>query len=159
MHNKVSRWVGCGKHRLRTFRLSPLVNNKSLSGQCETPVGQKVFFKFVHLMYHGMRRCLFVLFLSFAAARNGNSQRNYVLNSTSFKHYIDAFNHNDNELYKQLLPNDSAWIFLASAIPFFECPDKNIELTYYFRWWTFRKHIKQTATGCGFALRRMLPVV
>lgn len=104
-----------------------------------------------------MRRCLFVLFLSFTAAIKGNSQRNYVLNSTSFKHYIDAFNKNDDELYKQLLPNDSAWSFLASAIPFFECPDKNIELTYYFRWWTFRKHIKQTATG--YVVTEFLPQV
>ena len=28
-----------------------------------------------------------------------------------------------------------------------DCPDKDIEQIYYFRWWTFRKHIKQTPEG------------
>ena len=32
-------------------------------------------------------------------------------------------------------------------VPLFECPDKDIEKVYYFRWWTFRKHIKQTPAG------------
>ncbi len=24
-----------------------------------------------------------------------------------------------------------------------ECPDKDVEEIYYYRWWTYRKHIKQ----------------
>ena len=27
------------------------------------------------------------------------------------------------------------------------CPDAELEETYYFRWWTFRKHIRQTPQG------------
>ena len=28
-----------------------------------------------------------------------------------------------------------------------DCPDSILEKTYYFRWWTFRKHIKETENG------------
>ncbi|MEO7768685.1 MAG: trehalase family glycosidase, partial [Ferruginibacter sp.] len=80
-----------------------------------------------------------------------------VLKASSFKHYIDAFNRDDNELYKQYYPNNQAWDFLKNNIPFFDCPDKQLEATYYFRWWTFRKHIKRT-TG-GFVITEFLPAV
>ena len=36
---------------------------------------------------------------------------------------------------------------MKENIPFFECPDKTIERTYYFRWWTFRKHLRDTPDG------------
>ena len=32
-------------------------------------------------------------------------------------------------------------------MPLFDCPDGDFEEIYYFRWWTFRKHIKQTPDG------------
>jgi len=47
--------------------------------------------------------------------------------------------------------------FLSANIPLFECPDKQIEETYYFRWWTYRKHIKKTDTG--FVITEFLPGV
>src|SRR5262249_37403537 len=31
--------------------------------------------------------------------------------------------------------------------PLFECPDEQLTQNYYFRWWTFRKHINQTPDG------------
>lgn len=61
--------------------------------------------------------------------------------------YIDSFNTYDNEIYVQHYPNSAASEFLTKNIPRFECPDKELEQTYYFRWWTFRKHIKQTPEG------------
>ena len=70
-----------------------------------------------------------------------------VLNADSFRHYVDAFNQNDEELYTQVYANTNAWAFLKANIPLLDCPDKEIEETYYFRWWTFRKHIKQTPEG------------
>src|SRR5690606_40516549 len=30
---------------------------------------------------------------------------------------------------------------------FRSCPDSAIEETYYFRWWSYRKHIKETPSG------------
>lgn len=80
-----------------------------------------------------------------------------VLNSDSFRHYIDTFNKNDEELYTQVYANSNAWGFLKENIPLLECPDKEIEQTYYFRWWTYRKHIKQTSDG--FVITEFLPSV
>ncbi|KPK77384.1 MAG: hypothetical protein AMJ79_03400 [Phycisphaerae bacterium SM23_30] len=75
----------------------------------------------------------------------------------SFRHYIDTFNKGDEELYVQHIPNDGAWEFLKANIPLFECPDDSIERTYYFRWWTYRKHIKNTPDG--FVITEFLPNV
>lgn len=80
-----------------------------------------------------------------------------VLEAETFKHYIDTFNENDEELYVQHVPNEKAWEFLKANIPLFECPDKDFERTYYFRWWTYRKHIKKTADG--FVITEFLPKV
>ena len=80
-----------------------------------------------------------------------------VLKAESFKHYIDTFNENDEELYVQHIPNEKAWEFISANIPLFECPDKDLERTYYFRWWTYRKHIKLTPDG--FVITEFLPKV
>ena len=80
-----------------------------------------------------------------------------VLKAENFKHYIDTFNAGDRELYPQHIRNAAAWEFLARNMPLFECPDKDIEETYYFRWWTYRKHIKQTPDG--FVITEFLPPV
>ena len=71
--------------------------------------------------------------------------------------YVSLFNSEDNELYKQDIPNSDAAVFLQKNIPFFECPDKELEKTYYFRWWTYRKHIKKTPAG--FVISEFLPNV
>lgn len=71
--------------------------------------------------------------------------------------YVNQFNREDNELYKQDIPNCGASDFLRKNIPFFECPDKELEKTYYFRWWTYRKHIKKTPDG--FVITEFLPDV
>ena len=61
--------------------------------------------------------------------------------------YIDKFNINDQEIYTQLFENKDAFSFLSEQIPLIDCPDKEIEEIYYFRWWTYRKHIKETEKG------------
>lgn len=104
-----------------------------------------------------MNRFLLVLILTFILGSKSYSQENVILNPSDFRFYIEKFNEEDNELYPQYIPNNGAWKFLEKNIPFFECPDKNIETTYYFRWWTFRKHIKQTPTG--FIITEFLPAV
>lgn len=45
------------------------------------------------------------------------------------------------------IPNSNSWVWLQNNIPLFECPDREVEEIYYFRWWSFRKHIKQTSKG------------
>ncbi len=73
------------------------------------------------------------------------------------KDYIDTFNADDDELYSQEIPDSSAYDFLSDRIPLLDCPDKNIEKTYYFRWWTLRKHWKNTPEG--HILTEFLPPV
>jgi hypothetical protein len=80
-----------------------------------------------------------------------------VLNPEAFKHYIDGFNAADNELYKQAFPNSASWEFLKQNIPLFECPDPTLERTYYFRWWTYRKHLRETPDG--WVVTEFLPQV
>jgi len=46
---------------------------------------------------------------------------------------------------------------MRANVPGFECPDSAIEEIYYFRWWTFRKHLKRTPNG--FVVTEFLPEV
>lgn len=80
-----------------------------------------------------------------------------VLRPENFKHYIDLFNASDEELYPGAVRNTDAWSFLRDNIPLFECPDETLEKIYYFRWWTYRKHIKRTPDG--YLVTEFLPDV
>lgn len=80
-----------------------------------------------------------------------------VLKADDFRHCVESFNRFDDELYVQHVPNAAAWDFLKANIPLFDCPDKELEETYYFRWWTYRKHIQQTPDG--FVITEFLPKV
>lgn len=80
-----------------------------------------------------------------------------VLRAESYRYYIDSFNANDHELYPQFITNKKSWDFLSTNIPLFDCPDSMIERTYYFRWWTYRKHLKKTPDG--FVITEFLPAV
>jgi len=90
-------------------------------------------------------------------AINVVTAQNLVLKSADYKHYVDTFNLNDNELYKGYIPDSNCWDFLSENIPLLDVPDKEIEKTYYFRWWTYRKHIKLTPDG--FVITEFLPKV
>jgi hypothetical protein len=70
-----------------------------------------------------------------------------VLQPEAFRHYVDRFNADDEEHYANAFPNAEAWDFLSENIPLFACPDPDMERTYYFRWWTYRKHLKKTPEG------------
>ena len=71
--------------------------------------------------------------------------------------YIDKFNNKDVELYQQFISNAEAKTFILDNVPLIDIPDKDIEETYYFRWWTYRKHIKNTKDG--FVITEFLPEV
>ena len=60
-------------------------------------------------------------------------------------------------MVQQAISNEKSWDFLRENVPFFDYPDKEIERTYYFRWWTFRKHLKKTESG--FVITEFLPNV
>ncbi len=92
-----------------------------------------------------------------AASAEAEPAKPAVLSASTFKHYVDGFNARDVELYPQYIPNSRAWEFLRDNIPLFECPDPQLEEIYYFRWWTYRKHLKSTPDG--FIVTEFLPAV
>ena len=71
--------------------------------------------------------------------------------------YVSAFNAADDELYAQEIPNEAAFSYLLKNAPLLDCPDRELETTYYFRLWTLRKHWKQTPFG--HVLTEFLPPV
>ena len=75
----------------------------------------------------------------------------------SFQHYVAAFNQLDRETASNHIPNAMAWGWMTRNVPLFECPDKDLEEIYYFRWWSYRKHIKKTPDG--FVVTEFLPQV
>lgn len=70
-----------------------------------------------------------------------------VLNYNDFSRYTDYFNRMEDENIAQAIPNSASNEWMEQNIPLFECPQENFEEIYYFRWWSLRKHIKETPIG------------
>ena len=87
---------------------------------------------------------------SLKAGGSGESHAGCVLDTAIFKHHVDFFNTMEPENIVNDVPNRDAWAWMRDNVPLFECPDKGFEQIYYFRWWTFRKHLKQTPDGFVF---------
>lgn len=100
-------------------------------------------------------RSLFFAFMVSSCFQN--KETDALLDFDNYVHYLKEFNKKDNELYPQYIPNDSAIAFLERNIPLLDIPDSTIQKAYYFRWWTFRKHIKETPNG--FVITEFLPDV
>jgi len=79
-----------------------------------------------------------------------------ILDTRALRGHVARFNADDEELYAHI-PNRDALAFLEGNIPLFECPDEDFERTYYFRWWTYRKHVKKTPDG--YVITEFLPKV
>jgi hypothetical protein len=69
-----------------------------------------------------------------------------VLDPGNYAHYVAKFNSIDSE-HAGFIPNARAGEWIAANVPLFDCPDEQLVETYYFRWWTYRKHIKQSPQG------------
>ncbi len=80
-----------------------------------------------------------------------------ILSPDVLRDYVARFNRHDHTHFGQAISNESAADWMAGQVPLFECPDKELEEIYYFRWWTFRKHIKATPDGC--VITEFLPKV
>lgn len=66
------------------------------------------------------------------------------------KKYVIYFNAIDTEAVKNYVPNAQAFDWLAANIPLFESPDAVLEQNYYYRWWSYRKHLVKTPEGFIF---------
>ena len=97
---------------------------------------------------------LVVVTLSSCNSATSDKKTAAVLNVEDYKHYVDYFNRMEDENIAKAISNDSAWAWMKSNIPLFECPQDNFEEMYYFRWWSLRKHI--TNTPQGYAITEFL---
>jgi len=81
---------------------------------------------------------------------NVKAQNKQLLGFDKLQNYVTEFNRIDTEKVVNFVPNQQSFEFLSKNVPLFECPDPVIEKMYYYRWWTFRKHLKQTPDGFVF---------
>lgn len=100
---------------------------------------------------------IFLIFILFSCVNKSNTINKSIVSKDLLKNYTEIFNENDNEIYVQNYNNQEAFEFLSRNIPLINLPNKDIEETYYFRWWTFRKHIKNTEDG--YVITEFLPKV
>lgn len=103
---------------------------------------------------------LFIAFLAGLGICNAFAADLSVLKPAGFGHYVTYFNSMEDENVTNCVPNSESWDWLQKEIPFFECPDREVEEMYYYRWWSFRKHLEKTDQGYVFTefLTRATPV-
>ncbi len=70
-----------------------------------------------------------------------------VFDREPFRRYIDEFNSIPTPDVVSFIPDAQAWPWMKENVPFLTCPDPDVERTWYYRWWAFRKHIRQTPGG------------
>ena len=124
------------------------------------------FFAVILLFSEGMSGAVEVRYLSSDGddASDGLSQATQkiatpfaIVDGAKVRRWFDSFAATDDELYTNAIPNAVAANWALSNIPRFECPDREIERTYYFRWWTYRKHLRNTKDG--WVVTEFLPSV
>lgn len=78
------------------------------------------------------------------------AQQKSILGTEKLQKYVTYFNSIDTEAVKNFVPNAQAFDWLSDNVPMFECPDTVLEQNYYYRWWSFRKHLVKTPEGFIF---------
>jgi len=97
-----------------------------------------------------MKPTRLAFFLSLISSAAAAQQAPSVLTTEQLRASVARFNELDKEDVINLVPNAQAANWLAQQVPLFECPDSAIQQAYYYRWWAFRKHLKQTPDGYVF---------
>ncbi len=82
-------------------------------------------------------------FLSVAQAPS--SAHSPVLKAESFHHYFAEFESDERDMLGTAPP--APWEWFVKNIPWLDVPDMELEKTYYFRWYSFEKHIRKTRDG------------
>ena len=70
-----------------------------------------------------------------------------ILDTAPYAHWAAEFNAAVPEDVVNCVPNAAAWNWMTRNIPFLDCPDTDFLRTYYYRWWVFRRHLKDTPDG------------
>jgi hypothetical protein len=89
----------------------------------------------------------FVCFVCFVVSSLAFASDFSLLQPAAFAHHIERFNAMEDENVTNSISNAQSWDWLQKNIPRFECPDREVEEMYYYRWWSFRKHLVQTTNG------------
>ncbi|MCF0051817.1 glycoside hydrolase [Dyadobacter sp. LJ53] len=90
---------------------------------------------------------LLLIFLIGMSACSRRSAGPAVLKAENYRHHVEHFNRMEDENKVNAIPNAQSWDWMKANIPLFDCPQDNFQEIYYYRWWTFRKHIHQTPQG------------
>lgn len=70
-----------------------------------------------------------------------------VLPAEIVRRHFDRFSFDDEETVRTAISNQGSGWWANAAIPRFDCPDADVVRTYYFRWWTYRKHLRRAKDG------------
>ncbi len=98
-------------------------------------------------LYNGGRRVACALFAVLATSHAWAECSHLVLDPAEVREHVDRFNACDASDVQNAVPNSEAFDWIADNAPLFDCPSLRFNETYYFRWWTYRKHIVQTPHG------------
>jgi hypothetical protein len=82
---------------------------------------------------------------SIVAVPAGKASATGVLNPDDYASYVTYFNgmpEGEENCTYAIIRNAQAWDWMKANIPLFDCPDDSFEKIYYYRWWSYRKHIK-----------------
>ncbi|UGU15767.1 glycoside hydrolase [Sinomicrobium kalidii] len=136
------------KRSLQNFPVTPTPSINSGQAEVEGFHRQK-YPDSVRCNRTGFRNFFYCILLlcALAACNHPEKREPAILKAGDFEHYATYFNRMEDENIKQAIPNDSAWTWMKANIPLFECPQDNFEELYYYRWWSVRKHIKNTPQG------------
>jgi len=88
-------------------------------------------------------RALFAAVLALAPLRAAAP----LIDPASVRHYINDLNRSDPDDVNGAIPNAQVWTWLQSNAPLFVSSNPEIDITYYYRWWAYRKHIEKTPLG------------
>jgi len=83
--------------------------------------------------------------LGFSRSPATSTPAQSLLRAGTYRHYFEQFNTDEEEMLGQSEPLE--WRWFKQNIPWLDVPDKDLEEIYYFRWYSFQKHIKRTASG------------
>jgi hypothetical protein len=88
---------------------------------------------------------LLALFQILSAGKFRAEPSHSVLDPENYHHYFVQFSSDERAMLGESDPLQ--WEWFEQNIPWLDVPDKQMEVIYYFRWYSFQKHIKQTSAG------------
>jgi hypothetical protein len=105
-------------------------------------------YKKIDKMRFSILTCSILSLLAFSCSRKAAGPT--VLKTADFEKHVKYFNTMEDENKVNAIPDSESWNWMKSNIPLFDCPQENFREIYYYRWWSFRKHIHQTPQGFVF---------